>query len=203
MSKERGKLIVFEGPDGVGKTTVSQALSAALQTRGVKTLWQSFPGKETGTLGSLIYQIHHQPESYCLNTLNAASRQLLHIAAHIDTIERVIRPALLDGTWVILDRFWWSTLVYGTVGGADPRSLMQMIGVEQVHWQGILPHIVILLERGEVSPNEIDTFAGLSNEYADLASAQSAVCHVERLRNDASLEDVLNNVLNLIGPSNG
>src|SRR5665213_3373708 len=58
------------------------------------------------------------------------------------------------------------------------------------------------LERGEVSPNEIDTFAGLSNEYADLASAQSAVCHVERLRNDASLEDVLNNVLNLIGPSN-
>ena len=55
-----GRLIVFEGPDGVGKSTLSQALVDKLTGIGIKCEYRTFPGKETGTIGRLVYDIHHE-----------------------------------------------------------------------------------------------------------------------------------------------
>lgn len=187
-----GKLIVFEGPDGAGKTTLSQAFVAALEARGIKTVWLSFPGRDEGTLGKLVYELHHHPESFSLRDLHPASRQLLHIAAHVDLIEQVILPALRAGTCVVLDRFWWSTWVYGIVSGADPASLRLMIEVEKAHWASVVPHLVVLVERENSSgapPDSQRTM--LVREYAALAAQEASAYRVERLRNDSSLQDAL------------
>jgi dTMP kinase len=63
---------------------------------------------------------------YRVSGLSSASLQLLHIAAHIDAIERRIKPTLGQGRIVILDRFWWSTMVYGAVSGVSEALLRGM-----------------------------------------------------------------------------
>ena len=113
----RGNLYVFEGPDSVGKSTIVNLFSNKLHSTGRKVLNLSFPGKDKNTLGGLVYSIHHEPQSFNLEKINSSSLQLLHIAAHIDAIESTIKPAIESQTDVVLDRFWWSTVVYGNVYG--------------------------------------------------------------------------------------
>ena len=115
----RGHLIVFEGPDGVGKTTLARLLTRELEHRGCHCLYKSFPGQEEGSLGRLVYDIHHHPHKFGIEQMSPTSLQMLHIAAHVDAIERDIKPSLQRGHHIILDRYWWSTLAYGIVGGSD------------------------------------------------------------------------------------
>ncbi len=82
-----GKLIVFEGADGAGKTTLIQAIFDSLREVGVKVERLAFPGAEAGTIGRLVYDIHHQPESFGVGAITPASLQTLHVAAHIDAIQ--------------------------------------------------------------------------------------------------------------------
>ena len=49
-----GSLIVIEGPDGVGKTTLTHALVTRLRHLGFPCHTYAFPGNEPGTLGSLV-----------------------------------------------------------------------------------------------------------------------------------------------------
>lgn len=92
-----GKLFVFEGADGVGKSTVSQLVTERLKNNGNSCLYLSFPGKEEGTLGNLVYQIHHDQKHFNIDAIVPASLQVLHIAAHIDAIEKKIIPAIKEG----------------------------------------------------------------------------------------------------------
>jgi thymidylate kinase len=122
-----GKLLVFEGPDKTGKSSLAHGVTTWLEARGASPVLLGFPGNRPGTLGNLVYRVHHHPEDYGIRKLNPLSLQTLHIAAHIDAIEQVILPALRSGAWVVLDRFWWSTFVYGLAGNVDGRSLELLI----------------------------------------------------------------------------
>jgi dTMP kinase len=115
-----GKLIVFEGADGIGKSSLSKEVMRRLEDLNVASVSLAFPGKDLGTLGHLVYQIHHDPAALGVISVTPLALQTLHVAAHLDAIERRILPALQDGTWVILDRFWWSTWVYGVHQGIAP-----------------------------------------------------------------------------------
>jgi dTMP kinase len=59
--KAKAKLIVFEGPDGVGKTTLVSSTARFLRQSGVPFLSLSFPGQKTGTLGELVDRINQKP----------------------------------------------------------------------------------------------------------------------------------------------
>ena len=52
----------------------------------------AFPGNEPRTLGNLVYHIHHHQEQYFNVPINETSLQLLHIASHIDLIQRQLMP---------------------------------------------------------------------------------------------------------------
>lgn len=147
MKRSRGKLIVFEGVDAAGKTTLSNELCESLHLNHQPVKQCQFPGKQPGTLGELVYRIHHLHSSdFGLPTIDPCSLQLLHIAAHVDAIESKIKPALYGGEWVILDRFWWSTYVYGLDSGVQESQLRDMINVEILAWGKISPDIVFLVD---------------------------------------------------------
>jgi len=93
-------------------------------------------------------------------TIDPCSLQLLHIAAHVDTIESEIKPALRDGEWVVLDRFWWSTYVYGLDDGVRESQLQLMIEVEKRAWGSILPDIIFLVNSATpLRDKETDSYA--------------------------------------------
>ena len=101
-----GKLIVFEGPDRVGKSTLADALTKKLVELGIPCEHLALPGRIEGTVGRLVDGIHHAPKTFGLHQITPTSLQALHVAAQLDAIERIILPALNMGTWVVLDRFW-------------------------------------------------------------------------------------------------
>ena len=181
------KLIVFEGPDGVGKSTLVAVTLESLKERGCAVQGISFPGKEHGTLGWLVDQIHHGQRAGDLNGLTPLSLQALHIGAHLDHIESRIRPALADGTTLVLDRFWWSTWVYGCAASVQLEVLEKLIEAEKAAWAPIYPTQVFLINRTTPFRREQDErgFARLSGFYSELADREIGLYPVTTIANDS------------------
>jgi len=177
-----GKLIVFEGADGSGKTTTVRAVFEYLSEVGVAVERLASPGAEAGTIGRLVYDIHHHPESLGIRAITPASLQTLHVAAHVDAIVTQIIPALRSGTCVLLDRFWWSTWVYGRLAGVPARTLRPLIEFERTVWGTNSPAVIILLTRPGAGDREIEA------EYTRLAARERKVVRVTRLAVGGSVE---------------
>ncbi|GAB4180253.1 MAG: dTMP kinase [Rhodocyclaceae bacterium] len=112
----RGRFITFEGIDGAGKSTHIGWLAAWLAARGIEVVSTREPG---GTpLGERLRELLlHEPMA--LDT-----EILLMFAARNEHLERVIRPALREGKWVLCDRFSDASFAYQGGGrGADPRRI--------------------------------------------------------------------------------
>lgn len=197
---KQGKLLVFEGPDGVGKTTISHKIAKYLNANNEACKLMTFPGKELGTLGALIYELHHDSLQYGVETFTPTSKQVLHIAAHLDTIERCILPALETGFHVVLDRFWWSTWVYGLTSSVNRQVLEKMIDLEKSYWGDVKPAVAILLRRDTPINREVtlQNWRKLSYEYDALAAKEKASYYVSSLRNDTDLETTLQQVREVI-----
>jgi thymidylate kinase len=166
-----GTLLVFEGPDGVGKSTLVKEAEYILKLRGVRFDSLSFPGKDPGTLGWVVDQIHHTPKAFDICRLTPLSLQALHIAAHLDHIESRILPVLAQGAWFILDRFWWSTWVYGTVERVTAGVLDKLIEAERAAWRETVPGVAFLIGRTSAfHPEQTDAkFLELVKLYNDVA----------------------------------
>ena len=184
-----GQLIVFEGADEVGKTTLVSALAETLRPKGADVLEMAFPGREPGTLGAHIYKLHHEPSRFDVGSLSPESLQLLHIASHLDAIRCRIIPALRAGKTVILDRFWWSTLVYGIEDGGDQRTLKRMITVEKACWGTIRPKIALLVtrERPLNAVPDQEKWMRHQAEYRRLAMKEGKRYPVVEIANDGEL----------------
>jgi thymidylate kinase len=193
---EPGKLFVFEGPDGSGKTTLSTALVEHLKRTGPGGRYFAFPGHQVGTLGKLVHGLHHDPKAAGIESITPTSLQLLHVAAHIDAIESSILPTLRSGQDVVLDRFWWSTWVYGKVTGANPQALKAMIELEKFAWQGVHPTIVFLMQRA-ASTYECTTQGRrrVEAEYTRLAGREAGRYPVRNIENEGSLAHSLSHLL--------
>jgi len=191
-----GKLIVFEGADEVGKTTLSQMLAEVLRSKGVTCEIVGFPGTRMGTLGAHIHKLHHDATRFQIGRIDPTSLQLLHVAAHIDAIEHYIRPALSKNRIVILDRFWWSTWVYGVVSHANKNSLKAAIRAETFHWSGIQPSRVFLVtctKPYERQP-DIEKWNQTNRVYRSLAAQEKHKYPVTIIRNDSTPEAALSQI---------
>jgi thymidylate kinase len=189
------KLFVFEGPDGSGKTTLSRAFAKFLNSAGIDCKYFAFPGREVGSLGKVVHDLHHNFQSAGIESLTPTSLQILHIAAHIDAIEARILPALQKGQSVVLDRFWWSTMVYGTVTDANKELLKKMVELEQVCWGTSIPTVVFLIMRSNpIGSEATDEWKAIVEEYSKLAAQEMEnypVCHIE---NDGDFAKALSQV---------
>lgn len=188
-----GHLIVIEGANEVGKTTLARCLAESFLEKGLSCRVVAFPGNDAGTLGNLVKRVHENPLSFDVQDLEPASLQLLHVAAHIDAIEGRIRPLLKEGTNVILDRFWWSTLIYGRASGIDQRVLNEMIDLEKQYWDEIRPEKVFLIDRKSPLNSDVDrdSWSKIRNEYLNFARSSEHSYPVEIISNDASVEEAV------------
>lgn len=105
--KMRGKLVVFEGCEGSGKSTQLRLLSEYLRERGVDFILTREPG------GS---EISEQIRKIILDGKNAAMcdecEALLYAAARIQHLKETVEPALAAGKLVVCDRYVYSSLAY-------------------------------------------------------------------------------------------
>ncbi|WP_008315034.1 dTMP kinase [Leptolyngbya sp. PCC 6406] len=114
-----GKLIVFEGVEGAGKSTqlaqIHTWLSTepqfqTLQQRGIipDMIVTREPGGTAlgATLRSLLL------DGTATHTVNERAELLMYAADRAQHVDEVIRPALAKGCWVLCDRFVDSTVAY-------------------------------------------------------------------------------------------
>ncbi len=133
----RGRLIVFEGADGVGKSTQVGLLADWLAAAGREPVVVREPG---GTpVGEAIRQVLLQPE----HVMAPLTETLLFGAARHEVVERVIRPALADGRVVLADRFTLSTVAYQHFGAGVPRERVDTVNA----WAtgGLQPDLTLVL----------------------------------------------------------
>ncbi|MDF7674895.1 dTMP kinase [Acetobacteraceae bacterium ESL0709] len=107
---ERGFLITFEGNEGVGKSTQSRLLAEKLGQEGYDVVLTREPGGTKGAEELRNILLFGEAE------FSSCSEILLHMAARLDHVEKMIKPALAEGKVVICDRFHDSTIAYQVYG---------------------------------------------------------------------------------------
>ena len=114
-----GCFVTVEGGEGAGKTTQLAFMRAYLEQAGCRVTLTREPG---GTpLGEDIRALllGHRHDGMAL-----ATETLLMFAARAEHLERVIRPALTAGHWVLCDRFTDATYAYQGGGrGLPPERI--------------------------------------------------------------------------------
>lgn len=103
----RGCFITLEGGEGTGKSTQAARLTERLRRTGLEVVATREPGGSDGA-----EEIRGLLVSGAVDRWSAATETLLIYAARADHLERVIRPALDRGAWVVCDRFSDSTRAY-------------------------------------------------------------------------------------------
>jgi dTMP kinase len=132
-----GRLIVFEGGEGTGKSTQLRRLADLLAVRGVPHRTLREPG---GTpLGTEVRRIllHVDDE------IEPRSEALLFMASRAQLVAREIRPALERGEWVLVDRFFLSTYAYQIAGRALPE--LEVREANRFATGGLTPDLTLLL----------------------------------------------------------
>ncbi|SFI36288.1 dTMP kinase [Jannaschia pohangensis] len=114
--------ISLEGIDGSGKSTQSRLLAEALRGRGHDVVLTREPGGSAGAEAIRRLLVEGDPDRWSPET-----ELLLFNAARRDHLERLIRPALARGAWVVSDRFADSTRVYQGATRGDLRDLVDRL----------------------------------------------------------------------------
>jgi dTMP kinase len=116
----RGKLIVIEGTDGVGRSTQIAALRRWLESRGSAVI-------ETGFTRSVLAGkgIKQAKQGH---TLGSITLFLYYATDFADIVEGQIIPGLRSGYVILADRYIYSAIARAVVRGADERWIRDVYG---------------------------------------------------------------------------
>ena len=132
-----GRLLVFEGPEGAGKTTQITRLAELLRSRDVPHLVVREPG---GTpIGERIRSLLLDPDG----EMDPVTETLLFLASRAEHVARVIGPALAAGRFVIADRFFLSTYAYQIAGRRLAEETIR--AANALATGGLRPDLTLLL----------------------------------------------------------
>ena len=105
-STSRGKFITFEGIDGCGKTTQAEMLVELLEKQKLPISFVREPGGDPISESIRKLLLHSE------EIMSDRAEALLMIASRAQLTDKVILPYLLNGRWVVADRYADSTLAY-------------------------------------------------------------------------------------------
>jgi dTMP kinase len=151
--------ITFEGQDGAGKTTQAGLLVEWLRAGGREVVSTREPG---GTpLGEAIRDV-------VLHGLEMTpwAEATLFASARAEHVERVIRPALERGAWVVCDRYIDSSIVYQ--GIARDLGVEQVLQLNRMVTGGLMPARTFVLVLGA------DAARGRQSGYLDRIEREDA-----------------------------
>ena len=137
--KNPGRFITLEGGEGAGKSTQIQVIKDYLQFRGNDVVVTREPG---GT--SEGQEIRNLLVSGDIDKWSPLSETLLILADRAAHLERVIRPSLAEGKYVVCDRFFDSTKAYQGVAGGLGLDVIH--NLQQAVLGTTLPDVTLLLD---------------------------------------------------------
>ena len=120
LAELKGKLIVLEGTDGVGRSTHIGLLKQWLENHGHAVL-------DTGMTRSALAgkRLKQAKEGH---TLGGITMSLFYATDFADRLENEIIPALRAGFVVLTDRYIYSLMARAIVRGSDPEWLREVYG---------------------------------------------------------------------------
>lgn len=140
--KLAGRFVVFDGPDGSGKSTQFRRFAAMVQQAGVPLCEVRDPG---GTpTGERIREILLDRS---LTGMTVRCETLLYMASRAELVEVRVMPALSRGEMVLADRFVSSTLAYQGAAGGVPAS--EIAAVAKMATRGLMPDLVVIFDIDE------------------------------------------------------
>ena len=137
--KNPGRFITLEGGEGAGKSTQIQVIKDYLLSRGNDVVVTREPG---GTPEG--QEIRNLLVSGDKDKWSSLSETLLILADRAAHLERVIRPALAEGKYVVCDRFFDSTRAYQGVAGGLGLDVIH--NLQQPVLSTTLPDVTLLLD---------------------------------------------------------
>lgn len=195
------QFITIEGLEGAGKTTQAEVLCQWLTARGIPYIRTREPG---GTpiaeeIRNLVLAHHEEP-------MDPRTELLMVFASRQQHVERLIKPALAKGQWVISDRFTDATYAYQGGGRQLGAAFIQQL--ESLVLEGFQPDTTLWFDcdaetglhraraRGELDRIEQEALSFFNRARA--AYAQRASEQPERfIQLDAShpIEQVSQNLI--------
>ena len=143
--------VAFEGPEGAGKTTQVDRLTAHLAVCGISALRTREPG---GTpLGHAVRSLLVSPDG---PPLSGKEEALLLAFDRLRHVEEVIRPALARGEVVVTDRYADSTLAHQGFGSGVPMADLEWL--IRYATGGLAPDVTVLLD--------VDVVVGIERRHA-------------------------------------
>lgn len=134
----RGRFLVFEGPDGSGKSTQFAHFSQRCRDEGLSVCEVREPG---GTMiGERIRELLLDTRS----TMSSRCEMLLYMASRAQLVDERIRPALARGEVVLADRFVTSTVAYQGYAAGVPHD--DIHAVARAACREVQPDLVLLFD---------------------------------------------------------
>ena len=205
--------LTLEGIDGVGKSTQAKFIETYLRSKNISVVMTREPGGTS--IAEAIRHIVTRPEKY-EEALTYEAELLLLFASRAQHIKQVIRPALMNGQWVICDRFTEASYAYQ--GGGRKISFEKISFLEAWIQCDLHPYVLLLdmpielalqraYKRGQlnrIEAEQLDFFQRVREAYL-----KRAACFPERYKVinadnsvqevQTSIKHILDNILRKMG----
>ena len=169
----KGKYIVIEGPEGVGKSTQLLELANRLQAAGLPVRMLREPDSQSDLTARAIRQLTQDPR-YPMNT---RTEVLLYNAARAQSLQ-VIKESVDHGIICLVDRNYLTTLAIQYYGRGDVPDYQTINSIISFAVGGVEPDLCILLDAPVTTLRERlddrgtgERFDNLSNEFLERVRA--------------------------------
>ena len=137
----KGKYIVIEGPEGVGKTTQLNLLASRLQAAGLPVRMLREPDSQSDLTARAIRQLTQDPR-YPMNT---RTEVLLYNAARSQSLQ-VIKHSVEQGVICLVDRNYLTTLAIQYYGRGDVPDYQTITSIINFAVSDVEPDLCIVMD---------------------------------------------------------
>lgn len=192
-----GKLIVFEGTDGTGKSTQMNLLASVLHDRKIAVVTTCEP--TNGKYGQKIRALYTDR-----NKVSLEEELDLFIADRKEHVKTLLEPALANGKIILCDRYYLSTIAYQGAAGLDPAYILSRNSFAPEPDIALLFHAPVQTGVQRITENRGETLNDFEKEEylqkVALQFEQMDFSFIHKIDASRSIQTIHQDILNLIQP---